>query len=88
MTTPKEIRELSENWKGGSWRDYEPWELGMWVHLFLKRATHRRFDGPDEEAHKQYRAKVKKDLRDARNYAAMLREAVNEVAKGYDIDLE
>jgi len=58
--TPKEILPHQKDYKEGAWRDYELWEYGMWAHLLVKRAAHRK------DAHK-----MEKDLKDAANYWAM-----------------
>ena len=62
METPEEILPHAEKYRNRAWQDYEPWELGMWVHLLLTRSWHRK--GVEKQ---------QKDLRDARNYLAMLR---------------
>lgn len=66
MRTPDSILENSENFYGHSWEEYEPSELGMWVHLLLKRSKHR--SNLDKAA---------KDLKDAQNYLNMLQEHIN-----------
>ena len=38
---PESIKEHQSKYKEGIWQTYSVHELGMWVHLFLKRATHR-----------------------------------------------
>lgn len=45
----------------GSWDDYTMAELGQFVHLLSRRATHR--ENPEKRA---------KDLTDARNYWRMM----------------
>lgn len=58
---PKEIAAHSKEYKPQAWQAYNIQELGMWVHLFAKRAEHRT----DSE-------KRRKDLYDARNYLKMI----------------
>ena len=58
---PEEIEEHSKDYYIGSWADYSLQELGDWVHLLHKRATHRT-----------NLEKKEKDLRDARNYWIMM----------------
>jgi hypothetical protein len=48
-------------------------ELGMWVHLFAKRAKHR-VAGSEKKG---------KDLNDARNYLAMMTAALDALDKEY-----
>ena len=59
--TPESIKEHSKDYNNNSWRDYEPFELGSWIHLLMKRSEHR--------ANKE---KALKDLEDAQNYLNML----------------
>jgi hypothetical protein len=58
---PEELAEHAHKYHSGAWQEYTLDELGHWVHLFVKRATHRS----DTE-------KKKKDLHDARNYWRMM----------------
>ena len=58
---PKEIKDNSKDYNIGSWADYSLQELGSWVHLLHKRATHRT-----------NLEKKEKDLHDARNYWIMM----------------
>ena len=67
MKTPSSILPLSEDWQNGSWRDYDIHELGMWVHVLVKRAYHRT---KTKDA--------KKDLEDAQNYLNMMQEHINQ----------
>ena len=60
-TTPESIKPHAQDYLDGAWRRYTLAELGWWVHLFHKRASHRRDP-----------AKRAKDLRDARNYLEMM----------------
>lgn len=59
--TPESIKEHSKDYQNGAWRDYEPFELGFWVHLLMKRSIHRAT-----------KEKALKDLEDAQNYLNML----------------
>lgn len=61
LKTPDTIKQWSPKYKDNSWKDYSPFELGMWVHLLLKRSTHR--------SNEEGRAK---DIQDASNYLDML----------------
>ena len=58
---PESIERYKEEYVDGTWRRYSLQELGNWVHLLAKRATHRT--NP---------AKWKKDLTDAQNYLNMM----------------
>ncbi len=60
-STPPELLEHFAEWQDGTWRDYTISELGDWVHLLHKRATHRITA-----------SKRLKDLEDARNYWIMI----------------
>lgn len=50
-----------EGYVEDSWLDYSTQELGQFVHLLLKRASHRK-----------NKEKMQKDIDDARNYFLML----------------
>lgn len=65
--TPKQIKTHQGDYKNDAWRQYTPEELGQWVALLLKRASHRS----NEE-------KRLKDLYDASNYLAMLQAHLEE----------
>ena len=65
MQTPDQIKIYESEFKPDAWKDYTIAELAMWVHLLRKRASMRT--NPD---------KALKDMRDAMNYEAMLREAM------------
>lgn len=67
MKTPERIKEHAADYQDRAWLRYTPEELGQWVALLLKRSTHRA--DPDKRA---------KDVRDARNYLAMLEAHVEE----------
>jgi hypothetical protein len=60
-STPSSLAPHQDDYKPRSWDEYGMDELGNWVHLLSKRATHRT--NP---------AKRKKDLYDARNYLNMM----------------
>ena len=66
MKTPESIYPYRGKYKDHSWEDYTPEELGMWVHLFIKRAYHRT-----------QKEKIEKDLTDAQNYLNMMQEHIN-----------
>lgn len=68
MEAPKSIEKHSSDYKDIVWQDYSLFELGMWVHLFCKRARHR--------ANKE---KIEKDLYDAQNYLNMMQSHINEL---------
>lgn len=55
------IAEHAADYKANAWRAYTMAELGWWVHLLSTRAAHR--DSAEKRA---------KDLKDARNYLAMM----------------
>lgn len=57
------------DYKAQAWEAYSLFELGMWVHLFAKRAEHRQ--NPE---------KRDKDLHDARNYLAMMQSKLDKIA--------
>jgi len=61
LKTPDSIEEHQPKYKSSAWKEYTLQELGMWVHLFVKRAKHRKDT--------QKRAK---DLTDAQNYLNMM----------------
>ena len=60
MSIPECIKPHAADYRDGSWKEYSLEELAWWVHLLLKRSTHR------ENKDKQL-----KDLDDAKNYLAM-----------------
>jgi hypothetical protein len=59
--TPAEIMPHANKYIPDAWRDYTVQELGQWVHLLHKRASHRA----DAE-------KKAKDIDDAKNYWRMI----------------
>lgn len=63
VETPQSILPHQPEYQSQAWQAYTLHELGMWVHLFAKRAQHRSVAAVD---------KRKKDLYDARNYLAMM----------------
>lgn len=65
VKTPESIKPHSDDYKKGAWTDYDLMELGMWVHLLVKRSSHR-----------SNLEKRGKDLRDARNYLDMMEAQV------------
>jgi uncharacterized protein YlxW (UPF0749 family) len=66
MKTPESLKPHSKDYVFYSWEDYSFLELGAWVHLLCKRATHRT-NGE----------KRNKDLYDAQNYLNMMQEHIN-----------
>lgn len=79
----KEIKELKnvtksseeclkepDSIKGHQWRTYTLHELGMWVHLFVKRALHRAD-----------KIKARKDITNAQNYLNMMQSHIDTVRK-------
>ena len=67
---PPEIVEHKDDYKDHIWEQYTLEELGYWVHLFCKRAGHRANQD-----------KAQKDLHDAKNYLAMMREKLEAKTK-------
>ncbi len=61
------IEKHQPDYKENAWKQYELHELGYWVHLFVKRAGHRK----DIE-------KARKDLYDAKNYLWMMQKKLEE----------
>jgi len=66
--TPEEIKPHAADYNPQAWDAYELWELGMWVHLLVKRATHRASV-----------PKRHKDLYDAQNYLTMMQSKLDEL---------
>jgi hypothetical protein len=65
-TTPETIKSHAADYVDRSWEEYEFQELGNFVHLLAKRATHRV--NPD---------KLRKDLTDAQNYLYMMQSKLD-----------
>ena len=70
MTTPESIKPHADDYKEGSWKEYSFSELGQWVELLSKRATHRK--NPE---------KRKKDLYDAKNYLDMMVSRLEDICQ-------
>lgn len=68
IETPASIQPHQPEYKSQAWKAYTLAELGMWVHLFAKRAEHR-----------QDMDKRRKDLYDARNYLKMMEAHLDEL---------
>ncbi len=69
MDTPTQVARHDADYKPGAWKEYTLQELGAWVALLAKRATHRStFEKRD------------KDIRDARTYLAMMSAHLDEIA--------
>ena len=66
MKTPKSIEKYQPEYHLLAWQEYTIMELGAWVHLFVKRATHRT-----------EQAKKDKDLTDAQNYLDMIQAHID-----------
>jgi len=66
METPESTNSHKGDYLHKAWCDYSIHELGWWVHLFCKRATHRQ--NPDKKA---------KDLYDAQNYLNMMQSHID-----------
>jgi hypothetical protein len=71
MTTPESIKPHSQDYKDKSWEDYELYELGWWVHLFVKRSQHR--------ANVEKR---NKDLYDAQDYLNIMQAKLDDLKTG------
>ncbi len=61
FTVPDGMVGPETDYRAGAFTEYSDVELGMWIHLFSKRAGHRA--NPDKRI---------KDLTDAFNYAECL----------------
>lgn len=68
MKTPDSILPHSEYYERGAWKKYDIIELGMWVHLLVKRSEHRSDI-----------SKAQKDLDDAQNYLNMIQSHIDEM---------
>jgi hypothetical protein len=66
MKRPESIESHQGDYKNKAWQNYTLQELGMWVHLFVKRAAHRT-----------NAEKKTKDLYDAQNYLNMMQEHID-----------
>jgi len=64
--TPESIKAHQDKYKDGIWREHSLLELGMWVHLFIKRSAHRTDP-----------AKAAKDVRDAQNHLDMMQAHID-----------
>lgn len=65
---PESCKEHQPKYHEGIWQTYSIMELGMWVHLFSKRALHRKD-----------KIKARKDVTDAQNYLNMMQAKIDEV---------
>lgn len=68
MEEPIEIKEYTNDYKDRAWEEYSIEELGNMIHLLAKKATHRSKD-----------YKRKSDLKEARNYLAMIDTKLKEL---------
>lgn len=66
MNTPETIKSHAKDYNDRAWEQYSIQELGNWVHLLVKRASHR------SDATKRA-----KDLYDAQNYLNMIQSHVD-----------
>lgn len=66
LQKPACLDEHQHKYNEGAWQEYTLQELGNWVHLFVKRASHRSC--PDKRA---------KDLHDAQNYLNMMQAHID-----------
>ncbi len=71
---PAQFDSHQADYKGEAWRAYTLQELGMWVHLFAKRAEHRRDS-----------FKRAKDINDARNYLSLMGAYLDAVERGESV---
>lgn len=63
---PESLVAHQSKYREGAWDEYSIDELGQWVHLLAKRATHRT--DPEKRA---------KDLTDAQNYLDVIQAKLN-----------
>ena len=66
MNTPQSLLKHEPEYRPQAWQEYTLEELGMWVHLFAKRARHR--SSPEKKA---------SDLYNAQNYLDMMQAFLN-----------
>lgn len=66
--TPESIKSHSDDYEDKSWKRYELNELGSFVHLLVKRSSHRI-----------NQKKKAKDLYDAYNYWRMMEARIEEM---------
>ena len=71
MKTPESAKQYENNYRSEAWQEYTLAELGQWVHLCAKRASHRA--NADKRS---------KDLRDAQNYLDMMQAKLDEISSG------
>lgn len=71
------IEDHDEEYKKNAWHEYSLEELGTWVFLLSKRATHRS----DLE-------KAQKDLYDAKNYYRMMEGKLKEISEKIGVNFE
>jgi hypothetical protein len=73
LETPKEITGHQGKYHADAWMEYTPQELGNWIHLLIKRSTHRTSG-----------EKALKDATDASNYLSMLKSHVDAALRNAD----
>ena len=71
------IAKHQADYKPDIWRNYTIEELGNWIHLFNKRATHRTNN-----------ERARKDLYDAKNYLWMIKENLKSTARSLAFDFD
>ena len=71
------LEKHQKDYVAKAWHGYTIEELGKWVHLFHKRATHRTNSD-----------KMVKDLYDAKNYLSMIEEKLKETATILKLDYD
>ena len=69
------IEKHQLDYRKGIWKQYSIQELGMWIHLFHKRASHR-----------DNNEKATKDLYDAKNYLWMIEQNLKSRAEELGIE--
>lgn len=72
--TPESIEHHQCDYNPKAWEAYTLTELGMWVHLFAKRSTHR-----------SNTEKRDKDLHDAQNYLNMMQSKLDKLKEDNEI---
>ena len=66
MKVPESLEPHKDDYKNRAWENYSMQELGNWVHLLMKRSSHR--SNP---------VKKRKDLYDAQNYLDMMQKKLD-----------
>jgi len=71
------LEKHQTDYKPKAYENYSVKELGDFVHLLSKRATHR-----------SNKDKATKDIYDAKNYLTMITLKLKSIASGLDIDFD